>query len=131
MSIRDLQTDIESAFTTDTWTTLGITMVPANVSTPTGQEFVRLNVYTPSSLVDGFGEASDDGFITINIFTKSGQGERRSNEICDSLDLLFNGKTVGTTQFFKSSLIKTGEDSEDNSLWRVNYQVEFRRPTSL
>ena len=131
MSFRDIQVDVESAFKSNEWASEGFPMIPANVKTHTGTDFVRLNVFVPSSEIDGFGYATDIGFVDINIFTKSGTGERRSNEICDALDRLFNGKTLGLTQFSKSTLTKVGEDPEDSQLWRVDYMIPFRRPTTL
>jgi hypothetical protein len=131
MTFRSIQEDVETVFTEPSWVSLGIPTIPANVSTPTGSEFVRLNIFIPASQVDEFGGATDVGFVEINVFTLSGQGEKRMYEICDSLDVLLNGKTLGETQFGKSTLTKIGLDPEDSQLWRVDYIVPFTTHTTL
>ena len=131
MSFQEIQSSIEPVFLSPSWASMGVTTVPANVNAPTGSEFVRLNIFIPASQIDEFGGASDAGFVELNVFTLSGQGEKRMYEICDALDVLLNGKTLGPVQFGKSTLTKIGLDPQDSQLWRCDYIVPFTSPTTL
>lgn len=122
-----LHSDFESVFASDAWTTLGIKTFPENFQgTINATEFVRVGIYPADGVILDLDNDQIRGFARISIFTPSGNGEARAFSIASSLDTQFGRRTIGATQFFKSTINKVGLDSENQALWRIDYLIQFR-----
>lgn len=74
---------------------------------------------------EGLNRRSTSGVLMIEIFTAWGKGPRESSLIADKLDTFLQSKTVGTTQFFESSLGQYLQDKDDETLGRAIYSLPF------
>ena len=69
--------------------------------------------------------SSISGVLLVEIFTAWGEGPARSSELADTLDRYLQRKTVGTTQFFSSSMDRQEQDKDNATLARVIYSLPF------
>jgi hypothetical protein len=125
----NLESDIFSIFSNATWTATTIKTYPQNfIAVSPGNEFIRLNI-VPSG--NGVNINSVSGILMIDIFVESGKGSKRAFQIADILDSFIKGKTLKTnsnnaTQFQSSAIQSIGVDTENHSLYRVNYTIPFQ-----
>ena len=98
-----------------------VKVVPLNVSNTTLGEFVRASIIL---------SADNNGILSLEIYTASGEGTRRASEIADKLDLNFVRKyhQQGRTglQFFESAMVHRGLDAVNKSLYKSVYEVPFQ-----
>ena len=126
MSYRIIQTEFENVIASTAWTSFGITTVPMNYQGPVGSKsYVRVGVFFANAGFGQYGGGRSTGFVEANIFTLVGEGEKQTYEIADNLDTVFQGKTIGSMQFFESNLIKVGIDRANKTLWRVDYRIPY------
>ena len=125
---RNVQTDIEGVFATSNWTGNGIQAYPSNYQGGSfADEFVKVEIIPGRPLLT-YGSPGVQGQVIIQIYTRAGDGISRSIQIADILDTLLQVQTLpsGTTTG-TSSITFLGIDSQDNSLFRADYSVSFRR----
>jgi len=124
----NLQKDVFSVFADDAWVAEGIKTYPANVqATDTGDEFVRVSII-PSGF--GINLKSVSGVVIIDIFISAGKGPNRASLIADKLDLYLVGKSLSTqadavTQFRHSVMAYDGLDTDNKTLFRSTYTIQF------
>lgn len=125
----DIQTNVLGIFNTSRWKAESIQTVPDNfVQTGTQpKEFVRVSV-VPSGA--GINRSSVSGALIIDIFTEAGAGPKRAASVADKLDSYLQSKTIKpkagvSVQLGSSSLQVVGRDTDNPSLYRVNYTIPF------
>jgi hypothetical protein len=119
--------DIEGIFGTSSWTSKSIQAYPANYSGAYTNEFVKLEVI-PSRPLNIFGNLSVQGQVIAQIYVQTGLGTRRIMEIADHLDDVLQAKTLSNgTQTGTSALSFLGVDPDDNSLFRADYSISFKK----
>ena len=125
---RDVQRDVEELFAAETWTDHGIPAYPSNFQGGTySAEFVRVE-FLPGRPLTTYGSRGVQGQIIIQIYVKAGGGISRAAEIADILDSIIQGQQLPRgTITGTSSITFLGIDSLDNSLFRADYSVGFRR----
>ena len=128
---KDVQTDIERLFgglDDSPWLTYGITSYPVNYQGGTyASEFVIVEII-PGRPLTTYGSQGVQGQVIVQIYTQAGNGISRAVEIADLLDALLQGKQLPRgTITGTSSMSVRGIDSQDNSLFRADYVVPFRR----
>lgn len=123
----NIQTDIEDVFASTDWTAHSIKAIPSNYSgNVDATEFVRLNIIHGGTANNSYGGSSIRGMIRIDIYVQSGKGEGRANAIADILDDLFQAHQFANgTQSGYSTLNAVGNDTDNPSLYRVNYSIPF------
>jgi len=125
----NLNSDIYSVFSTDTWKAEKIVTRPSNfVGMDKPTEFIRVSVI-PSGT--GLNRKSVSGILIIDIFTQAGGGPKRYASVADKLDSYLSGKSLSTVagaaiQFPSSSAIDPkGNDKDNPALYRVAYTIPF------
>ena len=123
----DVLRDVEELFASTAWTATGIQAYPSNYQGGSfTDEFVRVEVL-PAQPRTSYGSLRVGGQIIVQIYTRAGEGTRRSMEIADLLDTVLQAKTLQRgTQTGTSSLSFLGIDNDDNSLFRADYAISFR-----
>jgi hypothetical protein len=126
----NIDTEVYKLFGTDTWKAEKIKTFPSNfVSRDKVSEFIRVSV-VPSG--NGLNRKSVSGILMIDIFTKAGDGPKRSSIIADKLDSYLSGKSLSATagvaiQFPESSAMDSkGTDKDNPTLYRVAYTIPFK-----
>ena len=126
----NLNSDIYSVFSTDTWKAEKIVTRPSNfIGLDKPSEFIRVSVI-PSGA--GLNRKSVSGILIIDIFSQAGAGPKRSATIADKLDSYLSGKSLSTVsgvtiQFPDSSAIDLkGNDKDNPALYRVAYTIPFK-----
>lgn len=124
----NIDSSILSVFGTDTWKAEKIKTYPSNFIQIGGQnEFIRISIIPSGQSVN---LNSVSGIVLIEIFTKAGEGPKRSSTIADKLDVYLSGKSftveTGKVVQFMSSNLSSGEKDPDNAtLFRVTYSIPF------
>jgi hypothetical protein len=119
--------DIEGVFGTSTWTSKNIQIYPANYSGAYTTEFIKLEV-VPSRPLNYYGSLNVQGQAIAQIYVQTGLGSRRIMEIADHLDDVLQAKTLSNgTQTGTSALSFLGVDPDDNSLFRADYSISFKK----
>jgi hypothetical protein len=122
----NLQDDIFSIFSKPAWIAENIKTTPINFAGG-HNEFIRINIVASENSVN---KTSIRGLLMIDIFTKAGEGPKRSNAIADKLDTYLQFQSISTvtenvTQF-QNSVTNAGKSDSDNpSLFRTTYQIPF------
>ena len=126
----NLDSNIYSIFSTVSWKAEKINTLPSNFIGISGSsEFIRVSII-PSGT--GLNRKSVSGILIIDIFTKAGDGPKRSSFIADKLDSYLSGKVLGVTSGFaiqfpeSSSLEHRGNDVDNPTLYRVVYTIPFK-----
>jgi hypothetical protein len=122
----NLQDDVFSIFNKPAWIAENIKATPINFSGG-HHEFIRINIVASENSVN---KTSIRGLLMIDIFTKAGEGPKRSVTIADKLDNYIQSKSVTTvtgnvTQFQNSTVGSGKTDSDNPSLFRTIYQIPF------
>jgi hypothetical protein len=124
----NLQKAIFSIFDSSAWKSEKIIVLPNNVlGQNLKEEFLRLTIIPGNP---GINLKSVSGLVIIDIFVKAGNGPKRSYNIADKLDNYLVGKSLKTeidsvVQFNNSAISIHGLDSDNKSLFRVNYTIPF------
>ena len=124
----NLEKDVFSVFSQKAWTDLKIKTYPSNyTATAAGDEFVKISIIPGGS---GLNSNSVSGILMADIFVPSGAGPSRGSAVADSLDSFLCRKTLSgaegaVTQFFTSSVSPLGQDVDNRSLYRFQYQIPF------
>ncbi len=125
-----LKSDIYGLFASSAWTTTGYKAYPANYSgtIDTTTSFIRISILPGRGTVDAHGfKKKFSGMLILSIFVKAGNGDAELFTIADTLDSLFQGKTLTNgTQFGASTVMKLGLDPADKSLYRGDYSINFK-----
>lgn len=121
-----LLSDVESVFTTSTWTSTNISAFPSNFRVPENtSEFVKLEVLPLRDNSD-YGRCGVEGIIYVQIYVQANQGVRRLMEIADILDTLLQAKSLPNgTKTQASSLNVIGMDRDNPELFRADFAVDF------
>ena len=125
VTLRDVQTDIESIFLSPSWTAQNIEVVPDDF--PLVGEGVKFKVDYQSQnfYYGGYGVT---GKLYLSIYTKAGKGQTRANVIVDLLNTLAQGQTLPAgTQTGPSTVIALGIDRDNSSLTRTDFSVPFNK----
>jgi len=123
----EIISDVEGIFGTTAWTSKNIQTYPANYSGAYTNEFIKLEVI-PSRPLNYYGNLSIQGQAIIQIYVQTGLGVRRIMEIADHLDDVLQAKTLSNgTQTGTSALSFLGVDPDDNSLFRADYTISFKK----
>lgn len=124
-----IEESVFSVFAAQAWRDESITTVPSNFPGDASLiEFVRVSVI-PSG--PGVNAKSSSGVVVADIFTKAGDGPKRSSTIADRLDSFLSNRSIrlqpdaGVVQFGASSLGSGGLDSDNPTLFRVSCTVPF------
>jgi len=120
----DAQASVLGAFSQTSWTDLGISTYPSNFA-PGGEtsEYIRVSVVLSGQ---GVNKNSVSGVLLVDVFTASGDGPKRPNQIADLLDSLLKGKTFGNVQVSANSSLGMGEIDKDNpNLFHTRYSVNL------
>lgn len=126
----NLKSDIYGLFASSAWTTTGYKAYPANYSgaIDTTTSFIRISILPGKGTVDAHGlKKKFSGMLILSIFVKAGNGDAELFTIADTLDSLFQGKTLTNgTQFGASTVMQLGLDPADKSLYRGDYSINFK-----
>jgi hypothetical protein len=126
---QDLLDDVFSVFSDAAWISENIPTYPQNhIPTDPGSEFIRVSII-PSSFIST-SRSSLSGQLIIDIFTVAGDGPARPFSIADILDQYLLNKTIntsgnGATQFIGSTMGNGTLDSDNPSLYRSRYTINF------
>lgn len=118
-----VEAHVFSVFGRPDWVAENIKTYPNNfliVDTPS--EFIRVTVIPSGKSVN---LNSVSGIVIVDIFISAGNGPSRATLIADKLDQYLNGKVLGNTQFFSSTLQPIGKDPENTNLYRSSYTIPF------
>ncbi len=125
----NLISEVYSLFGTTNWKAEKVKTFPSNfIGIDKADEFIRVSVI-PSGT--GLNRKSVSGILMIDIFTKAGEGPKRSSAIADKLDSYLSGKSLSTssgivTQFPENSTLDLkGIDKDNPTLFRVTYTIPF------
>lgn len=122
-----IQSTIFSVFATAEWIAEDINVVPENYQgKSTYTEYIRVNIIYPSGDSIYRNNNFVYGILSIDIFTPTGEGPKRANEIADRLDYYFSAKTISPVQFLSSSLVPFGRDKDNASLYRTIYTINYK-----
>jgi hypothetical protein len=124
----EIKDDIFSVFASAGWTGLNIKAFPYNYDGEVGAApFVKILILPGRGKLDGYSfKKVIDGLLVVQIYVKSGQGDSEYATIADSLNLLFEGKTLTNgTQFGPSNYKVIGRDPSNQALFRVDYAINF------
>jgi len=123
----EVMSDFDSIFTTETWKSLGTPAFPANfmpIKTP--DEFVKYEIISGGESVPEHGTANyKNGLFICQIYVKADAGPRRMAVIADILDSVIRRKQINSTQTGASTLSIKGADSDDTSLFRADYSLNY------
>jgi len=125
VATRDVQSSLEEVFLSPTWQATQIQAVPDDL--PLYGEGVKYKITMKSEnfYFSGYGIT---GRLYISIYTRSGRGPTRSNEIIDILNDLFQGQMLARdVQTGPSTVIDMGLDMDDPSLLRTDFSVVFSK----
>jgi hypothetical protein len=123
-----IDNNILAVFGTSRWNAENIKTYPENfIKVGTSDEFIRVSIVTSGN---GVNLKSVSGILLIDIFTKVGDGPKRSSTIADKLDSHLSGKSLsavaGTVVQFQSSTVGRGKNDIDNSaLYHKTYTIPF------
>jgi hypothetical protein len=125
----NLKDDVYSVFASTAWKTTGYKAYPLDYSgkiTTTGV-FLRIAILPGKATFDTYGITKKfEGNLILSIFVKAGDGDKKLFEVAETLDSLFQGKTLTNgTQFGPSTLTRLGLDSADSSFYRGDYSINF------
>jgi hypothetical protein len=121
---------IMSVFGSVAWKAQKIVTHPSNfIGNVPSNEYIRISVM-PSKPIAGFNDLNSlSGLVMIEIFTPSGNGPKRSNEIADILDTYLTGKyfnsILGNVQLGFSFISNQGIDKVNPALQRTIYSLSF------
>jgi len=125
-----LKSDIYGVFGSGAWTATGYKAYPSNYSgvVDTTGSFIRTSILPGNGTVEAHGlKKKLSGMLILSIFVKAGNGDSELFTIADTLDSLFQGKTLTNgTQFGTSALMQLGPDPADKSLYRGDYSINFK-----
>lgn len=121
------QRDIEALFASSAWTSLGISAYPVNYAVPsTETEFVKVEFLPLNPNID-YARFGIEGLVIIQIYIPKDQGTKRLMEIADSLDNILQNKTLSNGTKTEASVLQlVGVDPDNSSLYRGDYQVNFK-----
>ena len=124
----EIVNDIYEVFASAAWTAVGYTAYPYNYSGVIGNPtYVRFNILPANPNISYSGKQID-GMLIISIYVASGNGDEAYMLLADTLDTLFQGKTLTNgTQFGASSLKIVGNDPNNTALYRVDYAINFTK----
>ena len=124
----ETKADVEGVFASEDWTNNNITAYPSNYQAGDySSEFVRLEIL-PNSQRVSYGDIGVAGNVIVQIFVEAGVGITRATEISDILDTVLQNKIFSRgTQTGASTLAFLGLDASNNSLFRAEYLVPFRK----
>lgn len=122
-----LVSQIFSIFGSSEWLAENINTVPQNVTLVNSpNEYVRISII-PSKA--GINTDSVAGILIADIFTKAGDGPTSSYDIADRLDSYLAGNTITlgkeSIQFYDSTLTPKGVDTDNPTLFRTSYTINF------
>jgi hypothetical protein len=118
---------IEGIFATSSWSSKSIQAYPVNYTGSYTTEFIKLEV-VPSRPLNIYSNLSVQGQIIVQIYVQTGLGSRRIAQIADELDDVLQAKTLSNgTQTGTSALSFLGVDPDDNSLFRADYTISFKK----
>jgi hypothetical protein len=124
----NLESNVHSIFASVSWKAQGVITVPANYAgNVESDEYIRISIVS-SGL--GYNLHSVSGMLMIDIFTRAGEGPRRSSVIADLLDSYLVGRTISPTsgvsvQMMGSSVSQSGPDKDNPALNRAIYAIPF------
>jgi hypothetical protein len=126
----DVSSLVNSIFGSVEWQNESIVTHPSNFTGDVkGNEYIRVSVLTASNKLGYTNLNSMAGQIVIDIFTRSGEGPRRSSQIADLLDKYLVGKIfssqIGTLQIGPSLTSQGNVDSANPALFRTLYTVNL------
>jgi hypothetical protein len=125
-----LKTDIYGVLSSNAWIATGYKAYPSNYSgaVDTTGSFIRTSILPGNGTIDAHGlRKKFSGMLILSIFVKAGNGDAQLFTIADTLDSLFQGKTLTNgTQFGASTLMQLGPDPADKSLYRGDYSINFK-----
>lgn len=132
MSYQTALAAIEQRFQTQWGTTTPVQWPNRNYEPVAGDEWVRLTVLDGQSFMAGMGFSSNlfrhPGLIIVSIFVPRGSGERRVNELVDSVSGIWRNAQFGEILCRAPSVEKVGESGE---WYQVNVSVPFQRDTAI
>jgi len=94
-------------------------VVPTNRPMPYGELS-----FIPSDT--GVNLRSISGIVIVDIITEAGRGPSAALSFADTLDSYLVNMTIGTTQFFWSTLAPRGTLRSDNTKERHEYTISFK-----
>lgn len=123
----DLHEAVYSIFGAPEWVSENITTIPLNFAgTTNAAEYIRVSVLTEGR---GVNMVSNTGTVIIDIFSASGLGLKRTNQIADKLDQYLRNRMKMTAthnvQFSNSSMSYMGPCRDNNALHRSMYSIPF------
>lgn len=130
----DVRTDLEEVFASTEWTSENIQAFPANFAGGTAQhdEFVIVET-VPGKLTNRRNRSYQNvhtvsGQYIVQIYVRTGTALVRPMEIADILDNLLNSKRLTSgTQTGIPVVDVIGTDTDDKSLYRVDFIVNFTK----
>jgi hypothetical protein len=120
---------VEALFASSDWTNNNVKAFPADYNGNRDlPEFVTISVLLSNSEKQyGGGKGATEGMFYLEIYTASGQGQRRPFEIADMLDSLLEMKTLlGAVETQTSTVGNPATDTANDSLSRTEYLVPFK-----
>jgi len=129
---RTVQTDFEELFAANTWTDNNIATYPANYSGGYANEFIIVETVpgkvTPKRSRSFSHINTVSGQYIAQVYVPTGNGLTRAMEIADLLDSMLNSKRLTSgTQTGIPVVDIVGTDSDDKSLFRVDFIVNFTK----
>lgn len=124
--------DIEGVFASAEWQANTIPAFPENYQGKRGKgltEYVLMSVLPSSSKHYAYGAKKQiEGLLAVKIFVKAGDGQGRTMEIADTLDVLFDSRTLTNgTKLGTSFLQFEGLDPANKSLYSASYLIPFTK----
>ena len=110
-------------------TSFSIPFVPRDYFGPVGDgdEFFSVQVMYPQGELARYnGGKKIDGYVIVDVFTEAGKGDLRSAQLVDELDTVLQAKRISEKiETFTSNVTDLGKDSDNSSLRRTEYRINF------
>ena len=119
--------DIYGVFASTEWRALGYPTFPENYGGSVGSTpYIRISILLAGELDRYSLGKSLRGQLRLAIFINNEEGDRKLFSMGDEFDQFFEGKILTNgTQFGTSNLVLVGRDTDDPSIYRADYVINF------
>lgn len=120
--------DVYGVLASNTWTATGLKAFPANFQgVASSVPYVLVSILVPYRAQHSHDKQNKtSGMIIFSIFTDNSKGDTALHQICTTIAGIFEDKqlTNGTNTGL-GSLVDTGVDKDNKSLYRGNLRIPF------